>query len=113
MIIHSITSLLSLLMINNIFSVADSLNDEMQSCLVDTQGSTHRKHSVPWSCAFRNDLSLLTTEDNKEMPDNIPKFKKICADNQKSKLKLLKILYGSQFEYADLVDFLFAIQKNI
>lgn len=47
------------------------------------------------------------------MPDNIPKFKKICADNQKSKLKLLKILYGSQFEYADLVDFLFAIQKNI
>lgn len=37
------------------------------------------------------------------MPDNIPKFKKIYADDQKRKLKL-KLLYGSQFEYADLVD---------
>lgn len=35
------------------------------------------------------------------MPDNIPKFKKIYAEDQKRKLKLL---YGSQFEYADLVD---------
>ena len=52
LIIHSIASLLSTFTTTNIFSVADSLNHEMQSCLVETQGSTHRKHSAPWSCSI-------------------------------------------------------------
>lgn len=90
-------------MTTNIISVADSLNDKMQSCLVETQGSTHRRHSATWSWSIL-ECSQFTTYwfmIKKKMPDNIPKFKKIYADDQKRKLKLL---YGSQFEYADLVD---------